>query len=261
MKKLTLLFGALCACVLAFGQVKVQSNGKVVINPSGTATVTGTQLTVNTTDSRGVSVNTTPSSSNAELIGLLSSCSGAVNSIKLNPYSAGVIGRSSLTTGSSSTTVAFGVIGNGWGSTQGRNIGVFGYLADGMQDIGAPPIHGAGIFGATNFYQSAQSFNQAYAGFFAGDVNITGLLTVAGVPVTSDARYKQNIADLKQEETNKLFELRPVEYNLIQRYTEYTDSTGNPAKLGVFDEESQLFKNKHYGLIAQEVQKIYPDLV
>jgi hypothetical protein len=51
-----------------------------------------------------------------------------------------------------------------------------------------------------------------------------------------------------------------IEYNIKQQYSE---STGDSAtvKQGIYDEESQLFKNKHYGLLAQDLQKLYPDLV
>jgi hypothetical protein len=45
-----------------------------------------------------------------------------------------------------------------------------------------------------------------------------------------------------------------------QVYLEPESDTVN-IKRGYFDEESQLFQKKHYGLIAQDLQKLYPDLV
>ena len=54
--------------------------------------------------------------------------------------------------------------------------------------------------------------------------------------------------------------LSPVEYNLNQRYIKsHKDST--EIDIPVFDEKSQLFTKKHFGLIAQDLQKIYPELV
>jgi len=250
MRKSTLVFVALSATMAAFGQVEVKLDGKVEITPSG---------------GQGVYVNVAPSGSiKGPFYGLYGYSSGSPLQINLltNGYTAGVMGTGILTgSGSSSSAVSFGVIGQGTGSTLGRNIGVFGYFLPEIQILGAPPVYGAGIFGATQFGQSARNFTQAYAGFFAGDVEITTQLKVNTTLYSSDSRYKQNIADLRQQEVNKVYRLNPVVYNLRQRYTEYIDSTGNPVQVGVFDEKSQLFQKNHYGLIAQEVRELYPDLV
>ena len=133
------------------------------------------------------------------------------------------------------------------------NIGVYGYINSGK---------GVGVLGSTNPY-AHQSFTQGYAGYFYGDVRITNNLTVATTTYTSDYRYKQNITELNAEKkaVNNLFNLTPVEYNFKQRYIAATDSLGKAVDVGYFDEKSQLFQKKHYGLIAQEVQKLYPDLV
>ena len=51
-------------------------------------------------------------------------------------------------------------------------------------------------------------------------------------------------------------QMNVVEFNYKQREVE-SDSV----EVGLFDEESPILTHKHYGLIAQELQKIYPDLV
>ena len=270
MKKFLLLFGALCASAVAFGQLEVYSDGSIVVNPSGVPpAIPLEQFQINTTYRTGISVNTTPTGSYGNLfspfIGISGTATGAPVSsgaIGGQIYTVGVRGNSSLVDAGNSA-ISFGVIGNGAGSSQGRNIGVYGYVRPYQYIIfpGTPPKYGAGVFGAVDFNSCAINFTQAYAGYFAGDVKITTQLDVNGTTYSSDFRYKQNIADLKQVETNKLFKLNPVEYNLKQRYTEYTDSTGNLVKLGVYEENSQLFQKKHYGLIAQEVREIYPNLV
>jgi len=221
-------------------QLEVQSDGKVVINPTYTPDA---QFTVNTSLIKGIQVYNT----------------SAVNAMP-PAYIVGVKGNSSAsaTTGS---LCAFGLWGETAGRNEyGRNIGVLGSL---NYTDGPNTSNGAGIAGIAGNWQFlfGKTFSQKYAGYFAGDVEITTHLTANGMLLTSDFRYKQNIADLRQSETNKLFRLNPVGYNLKQRYTEYTDSTGSRVQLGMFDESSQLFQKKHYGLIAQELREIYPDLV
>jgi len=268
MKKYILISCALCVSLVAFGQMEVYSNGVVVVNPSGAPpAIPPYHFCVNSDYQNGISVNTTPTISSMKIFSYNGISSSITHSPAASPlgqvYIAGVKGYSSLTGGSSSA-ISFGVIGNGVGSSEGRNIGVFGYVKPPGQTIpGTPPVYGVGVFGAADFNSSALNFTKAYAGYFVGDVNVAGSLYMNGQLVsTSDARYKQNIADLRQTETYRnVLRLNPVEYNLVQRYTEYTDSAGNLAQLGVFDEESQLFQKKHYGLIAQELREVYPDLV
>ncbi|MBP8945789.1 MAG: tail fiber domain-containing protein [Paludibacteraceae bacterium] len=52
----------------------------------------------------------------------------------------------------------------------------------------------------------------------------------------------------------------PIEYNLKQRYYK-TPNDSAKTETAYYDEKSQLFKKKHYGVIAQELQQIYPELV
>lgn len=75
--------------------------------------------------------------------------------------------------------------------------------------------------------------------------------------VSSDARYKTNISSLDGM-SDKLGELNPVSYNLS--YPVKTDTLGTVGQLSkairtVNDDRV------HYGFIAQEIQKIYPNLV
>jgi hypothetical protein len=255
MRKVFSIFATLifAASEVAFGQLEVKSDGRVNITPSG---------------NYGLYANVAPSGNiQSSPYGLYGCSSGIVTinpkQIVLEPfYSAGVKGSGYLKSGSAAAAVAFGVIGYGNGSTQGRNIGVFGYIQPSLQSYPSTPVYGAGVFGAKTFQQAERNFTQAYAGFFAGNVGVEGSVTATAFTLSSDARYKQNITDLKQNETyQNVLLLNPVEYNLRQRYTEYTDSTGNIAELEVFEEGSQLLQKKHYGLIAQEVRELYPDLV
>jgi hypothetical protein len=56
---------------------------------------------------------------------------------------------------------------------------------------------------------------------------------------TSDAILKENIIELSEEKINNLLKLNPVKYNF----------------------KSDLNKNVRYGFLAQDVEKLYPELV
>ncbi|MDR0831070.1 MAG: tail fiber domain-containing protein, partial [Prevotellaceae bacterium] len=130
---------------------------------------------------------------------------------------------------------------------------------------------GAGVFGKnlpangtidSNF---ETVFSGAYAGYFDGNAVVTGTLTATVTP-PSDSRLKKNVLDLEYQSTlTKLMQLRPVEYNMQQVLfdVDSTDENGNTVTYQVqrYDESTQFFQKTHYGLIAQEVKEIYPDLV
>jgi len=94
-----------------------------------------------------------------------------------------------------------------------------------------------------------------------GDVLVTNG-TINGVPISSsDIRYKENITSLEPEESlHKLLRLNPIEYNMKQRYSEQ-EVNGEKRMVPLYTEDSQVFKKKHLGLVAQELQELYPDLV
>jgi hypothetical protein len=141
-----------------------------------------------------------------------------------------------------------GLAGN---ATSGYNYGVMGLIGGTGK--------GAGIVGVASGNADI-NINGTYAGYFVGNVYVTGTLT--GNPVVnSDKRYKRNIADLDKTSTlKKVLQMLPVEYNLNQIYSK---SVGDSAVVQrpLYDEKSQLFQKKHYGLLAQDLQKLYPDLV
>jgi hypothetical protein len=100
-------------------------------------------------------------------------------------YNIGIRGQSYATSPNGGR--AWGVLGIAGNATGGRNYGVFGttYGTD----------NGAGIVGTTN-----SNFDVAvpgkYAGYFVGDVKVTGLINTVTVG-DSDERLKENIAGLE----------------------------------------------------------------
>ena len=111
-------------------------------------------------------------------------------------------------------------------SGTGTRFGVHGYASGGNYNYGV--------------YGYAPGGTNSYAGYFAGNLAYTG--TLSG-PV-SDVKFKSNINDLKNN-LEKLKILSPKQYTM--KKNEYPS-------MGFDDKE-------HYGLIAQEVEKYFPNLV
>ncbi|MGC9352719.1 MAG: tail fiber domain-containing protein [Mariniphaga sp.] len=255
-----LLFCAITG--VSFAQLKVANTGKVGIN-------IGTNTPVS-----NLSVNSVGNSNSALFVtgatnGIWAERSGTpggswVHSVVGNApvasgrYNVGLKGQSYLISPLGSGR-SWGVMGIGGNSTTGYNYGVFG-TTYGSQN-------GAGIVGTINNNQDV-NIPGIYAGYFVGDIRVTETMYAQTVVEYSDMRLKQNIAELKTaipaskgvSTLNTVLQMTPVEYNLKQQYLE---STGDSAtvKQVLYDEKSQLFKKKHYGLIAQDLQELYPDLV
>lgn len=136
--------------------------------------------------------------------------------------------------------------GNADRSTSGNKTGIKGYCSNpGLQSIG---VDGS-AFGATTNIGVRGAANGpagfAYAGWFQGAVNVTGVLTVPSGPVTgSDNMFKTNQQPLTNA-TSIINQLVPKTYNL---------DAANYSQFG-FDTK------QHMGLIAQEVEQVLPNLV
>lgn len=76
---------------------------------------------------------------------------------------------------------------------------------------------------------------------------------------TSDYRYKENIRQIGTDISDNIMKLNVISYNLKQRILDTGDTTTVPVKY--YTDDSDLLKKTHYGLIAQELQDIFPDLV
>lgn len=73
------------------------------------------------------------------------------------------------------------------------------------------------------------------------DLIVEGKVKAVSYETVSDYWLKKNITDgISEEDANKLLKIKPVKYNYI------TDLDN---------------KKMHYGMIAQDLEKIYPDLV
>ena len=110
---------------------------------------------------------------------------------------------------------------------------------DSNQTVNAFSIKGFDS-GGTAITPSTSTFNLTSAGYWKhiGEIHSTGDIVGFTTAGASDERLKENIKNVTDEDYLKLKELVPVTYSWIS------------------DEE----KHKHYGLIAQQVEKIFPEL-
>ena len=139
-------------------------------------------------------------------------------------------------------------------------VGVCGYA---YKSYNAPSTFAAGLVGMAHYYggigvygaismgivPTTMGNNEKYAGYFSDTVKVSGTLIATDVSVTSDARFKEDIKEIAQEQIDNIHMLHPVSYKLKQ------DSAWQ------YDIDAKELQEIHYGLIAQDVQKIYPNLV
>lgn len=134
-------------------------------------------------------------------------------------------------------------------TTQGRACGVFGFAENGAsgQNYGVYGLiggskNGAGILGSVGLFNN--TIGGKYAGYFNGSTRVVGNLTANSFTNASDGGLLTNVFPLSDEGSSlsNILSMNVVSYNY-----EEDVNTENPTR--------------HYGLIAQELQEIYPDLV
>lgn len=132
------------------------------------------------------------------------------------------------TTTGNTTSDSVGVSGNSSSAT-GRNFGVSG--------AATTPSSGTnyGVYG----YASNSGTGAAYAGYFFGNVHVNGSITYSGsISDTSDIRLKENIVPLENA-GEKISALKAIYFN----------------------NKGESPNNREVGVIAQDVEKVLPELV
>ena len=149
-----------------------------------------------------------------------------------------------------------GVWGVGGGGRVGGNIGVAGTLHTDR--------FGAGIYGA-NQDNAFYTLLGSYAGYFYGKVHISGqVYSTVGYYGPSDMRLKRNVVRVadKERETGSTLDcltgLEVLEYNLRTPQQEAIAALPDSLKPTGKDPNPDI---RHYGVSAQELQTLYPDLV
>ena len=166
----------------------------------------------------------------------------------------GVYGRTYITPGNTPAYASYGVAGIANGAMNGYNFGVAGFLNE---------VYGAGVFGTSNSVLGNISVTGRYAGFFHGDVYITGAVHSTTYLTPSDYRLKKDIKAVSNTCLDNILDMNVVEYKYSQRESKILGDTSalKENRVSWYNEESAVINNKHYGFIAQELQEIYPDLV
>ena len=152
--------------------------------------------------------------------------------------------------GNTSTGSACGVYGLAFGGANGRNYGVGGTIN------GPTTANGAGVYGTSISNDYGVDTQGRYAAYFRGNVYVTGTINGYSISSLSDYRLKENITPLAESPLTNIQRMNVVEFNYKQREVE-----GLNGKENLYEEDSPVLTHRHYGLIAQELQEIYPDLV
>lgn len=243
---------------------------------------TSAQLKVNYIDSGVVVGDTSLTSSKARLtvnncnlfqaqnfnIGIASS--PVVDATKVNSGVDGVIVRNAAHSPDSNYGLR-GYVRANYYDNYCRNFGTAGIF------FGPENCGGAGILGSVSYlgYVQGPSLSGTYAGYFDGPVNMTGTLTVPNVNTTSDIRLKDNVISIQESEDNRgraldnVLNMNVLEYNLKEKpiydlttETYATFEKEHPDAVEDMKRRSVEFTSKrHFGLSAQELQVIYPNLV
>ncbi len=144
---------------------------------------------------------------------------------------------------------AYGVYGLASNVTSGYNYGVYGYLYGSN--------NGTAVFGTTT---GDVAISGKYAGYFNGDVYITGLMSTNTLTVrSSDQKFKEKIVLLNASEAyDRINLLKPSTYYLRQQEIASADSS---RVRYLYDPDSEVFTKRKYGFIAQELKDVFPDLV
>lgn len=146
---------------------------------------------------------------------------------------------------------SYGIMGSARRATSGWNYGIFGVLLTGNE-------YGAGVFGTVGTGSECYVPGR-YAGFFNGQTKVNGNLYATSFITTSDARLKTNITDIKSDALQKVQILRPVQFSWREIENKHTSDTAS-VKMMYFSEDMD-YNRSHYGFLAQEVQKLFPELV
>lgn len=272
MKKrfLSMLLVASCFGV-ANAQLFVNDDGKVGVGVNSAEGLLSS-LSVNCVGSNSTAVNIKPNNTTQSVglfvgrTGITSTdyqVAGQFHSTYVSPgrINIGVISRayneSGVHVGSGRS---IGVLSYAGHATNGYNYGVMGVLNGSS--------NGAGIYGSTTPNENGVDTKGRYAGFFNGDVYTTGTLTTQTLTTLSDYRVKKNIQSVTASNSplSKLMDMNVVKYNYIDIEAEIAASSEAPDTANTslelsFEGTSPIEEDLHYGLIAQELQEIYPNLV
>ena len=145
----------------------------------------------------------------------------------------------------------------------GFNAGVYGISSDNLGGTSCPVPLGQG----------------SYAGYFVGNTYVDGVLTATSIITPSDMRLKENVEPLDVTERGEsilanVMNMNVIQYNYKDREYETVDVNADLPEdmkeviaefaMNYADEHKPMTekqKDLHFGLSAQELQEIFPNLI
>ncbi len=238
MKKYFAFFVAFAMPLISNAQITTDSYGNVKIKRTESSTYTMLGI--------GSQYN------NAEYASYQMGTHARVSNVGI--YDVGVYGYATpANPGNSGRSI--GICGIGGNSTSGYNYGVLGGLTNTQRS-------GAGIFG-TILNHIGVNVSGLYAGYFDGATRVAGTLTATSIVSPSDIRLKENIISLCDERSSALANI--LDMNVISYNYKFQESEVNDTAQVVHPEIEKIRAAeaavRHFGLSAQELQTIYPNLV
>lgn len=252
MKKLFVFFIIVITSLgLVEGQINMSSTGNVGIG--GAPNSVWSLMVNNPTTNHGIAINNLGTITYGTRYGLSSTFGNSTTGSVNRAISGSVYSSIPSTSGQ-----AYGVYGIAGNCTNGYNAGVIGQL------LGTNS--GASVIGVIGAYYAPSDLTVAgtqYAGYFLGNVKITGSIWAASGTITgSDERIKKEITIL--DSSDNIFNLKPKQYKLKTQKELFSGQkmTSDTAKVVVDNRpDSENDTKYHYGFLAQELQLVYPDLV
>ena len=248
MKKLLFLSVMLMGVVTANAQLKVKSTGNVHIGGD-----TGSYKLNVLCGNNGIYSYTNPTGSSS------TSPSTAILGYANHTGNATTIGVKGVASANVSNVGAvFGLYGDAAGGASGKNYGVFGHIP--------AYSYGAAIYGSTHTSCLGETLNGLYAGYFEGNVYVTGTMNVSGginsllLGQPGDNGEIGGTLSMGRMESNGLLtgQLRNLSATkFLIKEPSREESSEEELSLT----EKQIYSKQHYGLSAEQLEEIFPDLV
>ena len=193
--------------------------------------------------------------------------------VQNNKSNVGVIGRV-IANQSYTTDKNFGVYGVcGVNNNHGRNFGVSGMLAFNPSNS---PVGGAGVYAADYSYifSNPDNIHGLYALYTHGPTNISGQMTVQEMYTPADERLSEDVESIEIQNREEgqtienllkmnVREYRLKNYNGVKASDNMEEMTEEDRQAYEYlkKRDDNVYSRRHFGLSAQELQTIYPNLV